>query len=198
VSTITHARLTALHLRALIVDDSDSMRELLSRLLKRIGIDSTQFADGSAALSAVLSISPDFILTDLSMAPMDGLTFTKTLRKARDERARQIPIIMVTGFTERSKLEAARDSGISAVLAKPVTATTLYNRIEEVILRPRTFLNVPSYMGPCRRRVNNPYYVGPMRRSTDNAAAAGSTAPAAAAPADAGAAPAAPGAAAKV
>jgi CheY-like chemotaxis protein len=183
VSTITHARLTALHLRALIVDDSDSMRELLSRLLKRIGIQSTQFSDGSAALNAVMSISPDFILTDLSMAPMDGLTFTKTLRKARDEKARHTPIVMITGFTERSKLEAARDAGISAVLANPVTATTLYSRIEEVMLRPRQFISQPTYIGPCRRRVNNPYYVGPMRRSTDNqgtaAAAPASETPAA-------------------
>ena len=171
MSGITHARLTALHLRALIVDDSDSMRDLLARLLKRIGITSTQFSDGSTALTGILSIAPDFILTDLSMAPMDGLTFTKQLRHSRDEKARQIPIIMITGFTERSKLEAARDSGISAVLAKPVTATTLYNRIEDVMLRPRPFVHLPNYSGPCRRRVNNPYYAGPMRRSTDGAAA---------------------------
>ena len=164
---ITHARLSALHLRALIVDDAESMRVLLCRLLKRIGIGTAEFNEGGAALAAVLSMAPDFILTDLSMTPMDGLTFTRSLRSLNEEKVRQIPIIMITGFTERSKLEAARDAGISAILAKPVTATMLYARIEEVVLRPRQFVHGPSYKGPCRRRVCNLDYAGPFRRNND-------------------------------
>jgi hypothetical protein len=74
---------------------------------------------------------------------------------------------MITGFTERSKLEAARDAGISAILAKPVTATMLYARIEEVVLRPRSFVSVGSYNGPCRRRLCNLDYSGPFRRGND-------------------------------
>ena len=164
---ITHARLSGLHLRALIVDDAESMRVLLCRLLKRIGIATAEFADGSAALSSVMSMAPDFILSDLSMAPMDGLTFTRSLRGMKDPKVRQTPIILITGYTERSRLEAARDAGISAILAKPVTATTVYVRIEEVVLRPRPFVTAPTYSGPCRRRVCTIDYAGPFRRSSD-------------------------------
>jgi CheY-like chemotaxis protein len=164
---IVHARLSALHLSALIVDDADSMRTLLCRLLKRIGITTAEFADGSAALAAARSSAPDFVLTDFSMAPMDGLAFTRALRSMKDEKMRALPIILITGYTERTTLEAARDAGVSAILAKPVTAATLYGRIEEVVTRPRPFISVQAYSGPCRRRVCNLDYKGPFRRSSD-------------------------------
>jgi len=164
---ITHARLSGLHLRAFIVDDADAMRVLLCRLLKRIGITTTEFTDGNPALAAVGETAPDFIVTDLSMAPMDGLSLTRSLRSLKDEKLRALPIILLTGYTERSNLEAARDAGVSAILAKPVTATTLYARIEDVVTKPRPFISVPSYSGPCRRRLCSLDYAGPFRRRTD-------------------------------
>jgi CheY-like chemotaxis protein len=164
---ITHARLSSLRLRALIVDDAEAMRALLTRLLKRIGVSATEFDEAGPAIAAVVNTAPDFILTDLSMGPMDGLTFTRTLRGHQSQKVRETPIILITGFTELSKLEAARDAGISAILAKPVTATTLYARIEEVVTRPRQFVSGPGYVGPCRRRICNLDYAGPYRRSAD-------------------------------
>jgi CheY-like chemotaxis protein len=158
---------TGLRLHALVVDDNENMRSLLCRLLQRVGITSLEFSDGSAALAAVPSVKPDFIVTDLTMAPMDGLTFASKLRESAEDQIRLIPIIMVTGHTERRQIEAARDHGVNEILAKPVTAAALVQRIEEIIQRPRPFVRTQTFFGPDRRRRRLPDYAGPERRKDD-------------------------------
>jgi CheY-like chemotaxis protein len=155
-------------LRVFIVDDNEHMRILLRTILRAMGVSMLyEFADGGSALAQLGTMLPDFVLTDLSMAPMDGLTFAKTLRQLPDENARVIPIIMVTGHTERRQIEAARDAGVNEILAKPINTQGLYNRIEQIIYRPRPFVRSPNYFGPCRRRQKKTDYTGPFRRKTD-------------------------------
>ena len=157
-------------LRAFIVDDNDNMRTLLRRLLNTLDVRMIfEFSDGQAALDAMPLVQPDFVLSDLSMVPMDGVSFAQAMRRSQIEQIRVMPIIMITGHTERRRIEAARDCGINEILAKPVTPASLFQRLEEIIVRPRPFIRSESYFGPCRRRQRNPYYVGPLRRATDNA-----------------------------
>jgi two-component system, chemotaxis family, chemotaxis protein CheY len=112
---------------------------------------------------------PDIIICDLNMDPIDGLEFTKMLRTANDSPGAFIPVIMMTGHTERSKVTAARDAGINELVAKPISAKTLLERIVSVIDRPRPFVKSPSYSGPCRRRGTPKDYKGPFRRRGDAA-----------------------------
>jgi DNA-binding response OmpR family regulator len=95
---------------------------------------------------------------------MNGIDFTRAVRELPDKSDCVVPIIMVTGYTERHRVEQARDAGINEILAKPVTPAALFQRIEEIVLRPRAFVRAPNYSGPCRRRRENPEYVGPWRR----------------------------------
>lgn len=144
------------------------MRTLLRTLLKAIGIRHIfEYADGAEALTKIRQTQPDFILTDLSMAPMDGLEFTRKVRQSPDDTQCVVPIIMVTGHTERGRIWAARDAGVTEILAKPITAVGLYHRIDEIVHRPRPFVKSPGYRGPCRRRKRDPDYVGPWRRAAD-------------------------------
>jgi CheY-like chemotaxis protein len=159
--------LSHLHLRAFVVDDAEAMRALLCRLLKRIDISASEYAEANVALDCIEKVMPDFILTDLSMEPMDGLTFCRKIRQSQDPQVRGTPIIMITGYAERSRVVEARDAGVNEILVKPVTAEALYSRIEDVMLRPRKFVHVPSFSGPCRRRKPNATHMGPFRRSTD-------------------------------
>jgi two-component system chemotaxis response regulator CheY len=154
---------------ALIVEDNEHMRILLRTVLKAFGLqDIHECKEGAEALRYLKLNKPDFVLTDLAMAPMDGLHFTKAVRALPDKTDCVLPIIMVTGFTERRRVEAARDAGVNQILVKPVTPAALFQRIEEIILRPRAFVRTSSYSGPCRRRHNNPDYVGPWRRKSDS------------------------------
>ncbi len=158
----------ASELCVVLVEDNEHMRSLLRTLLMAMGIRRiVEYSDGTEALAHLHETKPDFILTDLSMAPMDGLEFTRAVRHSADESLCVLPIIVVTGHTERVQIKAARDAGVTEILAKPVTATGLYQRIDEIIQRPRPFVRTPDYCGPCRRRQHNPAYTGPWRRSSD-------------------------------
>src|SRR5690349_24456723 len=89
-------------LMAFIVDDNENMRALLRRLLHVLGIRHiAEFVDGQAALQELPRLRPDFILSDLSMVPMNGVDFTKAIRHSEDQHVRVLPIIMITGHTER-------------------------------------------------------------------------------------------------
>lgn len=155
-------------LRVFIVDDNEHMRILLRTLLRALGVHMLhEFGDGGAALAHLGAVQPDFILVDLNMAPMDGLTFTRTLRRLPEGQSCVIPVVMITGHTERRRIEAARDAGVNEILAKPINTQSLFQRIEQIIYRPRPFVKSPGYIGPCRRRQKKADYAGPFRRATD-------------------------------
>ena len=155
-------------LRALVAEDNEHMRILLRALLNAVGIRRIkECADGADALAALSLFEPEFVITDLSMARMDGIEFTRAVRALPKPSLNTVPIIMVTGHTERARIEAARDAGVTELLVKPVSAQALFARIEEIVLRPRPFVRAGGYYGPDRRRHAKPNYAGPWRRATD-------------------------------
>ena len=161
------AGLATLHV--LVVDDNAHMRSIVVAILRGIGIGTVkEAADGADGLEVMRSGVPDIVITDLNMDPIDGLDFTKMVRTAKDSPFPFVPIIMMTGHTERSKVAAARDAGINELLAKPISARTLMDRIVAVVDKPRAFVKTASYVGPCRRRTETKEFSGPWRRKDDD------------------------------
>ena len=156
------------HLKALIVEDNVHMRTLLRSLLTALGINQVYEAgNGAEAFVILREKSPDLILTDLSMKPVDGIAFTREVRLSHDSPNPYVPIIMITGHTERQKVEAARDAGVTEFLAKPITAQGLFLRIAQIVERPRAFVRCAEYFGPDRRRRKDETFTGPWRRHED-------------------------------
>jgi two-component system, chemotaxis family, chemotaxis protein CheY len=159
------------NLHILVIDDNPHMRGIVVAILRGAGFTRIKEAsDGAQALDEMRTSIPDIIVCDLTMDPIDGLEFTKMLRTAPDSPNPYIPIIMMTGHTERSKVTAARDVGVNELVAKPISAKTLLERIVSVIDRPRPFVRAQSYTGPCRRRGTAEDYAGPRRRRDDQLA----------------------------
>lgn len=155
-------------LKVLIVEDNLHMRALLRSLLGTAGFREIHEAqDGSAALEVLTGRKFDFILCDLTMKPMNGLAFTREVRRSNESANPFVPIIMISGYTEQHRVETARDAGVTEFLAKPVTAQSLYARIAEIMERPRAFIRCGNYFGPDRRRKTNENYTGPWRRQDD-------------------------------
>jgi CheY-like chemotaxis protein len=155
-------------LKALIVEDNTHMRSLLRALLNSAGIkDVSEAIHGQAALEALRERKIDLVLTDLAMAPMDGLELTRHVRNDEKSSNPFVPIIMITGHTEKYRVQAARDAGVTEFLAKPVTAHNLFARITEILERPRAFVRCDSYFGPDRRRHETENYMGPWRRAEE-------------------------------
>lgn len=161
-------------LKVLIIEDKEHMRTLLRRLLSHIGVRTMHEADnGASALEMLRTVECDLILSDMEMAPMDGLEFTKRVRAASGNLNPSVPIIMISGHTERAKVEAARDAGVNEFVVKPVTVQNLISRITEIQERPRSFVRADAYSGPDRRRRQTANYAGPGRRAEDPAGTRG-------------------------
>ena len=156
------------NLKALIVEDNAHMRSLLRALLNSVGIkDVAEANNGQSAIETLRERKCDLVLSDLAMKPMDGLELTRFLRNNDHSPNPFVPIIMISGHTEKSRVQAARDAGVTEFLAKPITAHNLFARIAEIIERPRAFVRCESYFGPDRRRHQNDDYAGPWRRHDD-------------------------------
>jgi two-component system, chemotaxis family, chemotaxis protein CheY len=100
------------------------------------------------------------------MEPVNGCELTKLIRTASDSPNHYVPIIMLTAYAERSKVEAARDAGVTEFCAKPVTATELYRKVAAAINAPRSFIRTSVYFGPDRRRRKDDSYKGDERRES--------------------------------
>src|SRR6266568_1347706 len=152
-------------LRFLVIDDNVHMRRILRTLLHGFGArDVYEAEDGAAGLEGFTHYSPDVVLTDWAMPIFDGLELAQMIRQPGANANPYVPIIMLTGHSEKKRVMEARDAGITEFLAKPISATALYQRILNIVATPRPFIRTKAYFGPVRRRNVNPNYVGPERR----------------------------------
>lgn len=143
-------------LKVLLVDDNEHMRAIVGTILKGIGIVNLREArDGSEALDALRTWPADIAIVDFRMEPMDGVDLTRLVRNAADSRNPFLPIIMMTGFADRPRVEEARDSGVTELIVKPVTARAIIDRLNAVVYRPRPFVRTPDYFGPQRRGIDD-------------------------------------------
>jgi len=155
-------------MKVLIVDPNAFMRGVVADSLRRLMVTHI-----SAAASAVEAFNvgrmfkPDLIIVDWDAGRMSGLEFTREIRRNTTGIQRETPIILLAGVIDHDQLMSARQSGINEFLLKPVSAQGVLSRVEEVVLRPRKFIDSRNYVGPCRRRKDDPNYAGPWRRLTD-------------------------------
>jgi CheY-like chemotaxis protein len=113
--------------RILVVDDDDSMRELIRIHLSSAGYEVQTAADAISAGYMVLANPPDLILTDVSMPHMDGFEFIAALKA--DATLPRIPVIFLTSVEDG--LERGKQLGAAGYLTKPVRADKLLAMVAE-------------------------------------------------------------------
>lgn len=153
-------------LKVLVADDSRPMRTLIKSFLFGFGVkEMLEAADANEAYDEVKNGEPDIVITDWRMPPTDGLDLVKKIRMDLDSPNPYLPVIMLTGFTELHRVKQARDAGVTAFLAKPISAAALYRRLCTVIDDQRPFVRVGEFFGPDRRaRHRTEPYMGTERR----------------------------------
>ncbi len=150
----------------LLADDNAHMRTIVSAVLKSIGVKHLREASNGAEALAILRDWPaDVAMVDFRMEPIDGVEFTRLVRTAKDSTNTFLPIIMLTGYADRTRVIEARDAGVTELIVKPVTAQAVIARLNAVIFHPRPFIRTEAYFGPDRRRSAGAEYHGPERRS---------------------------------
>lgn len=152
-------------IRVMVVDDNQHMIHIIKTILSGFGLKSVREArDPAEAFDAFKSEPIDIIIVDFLMNILDGIDFIRLVRTGEDSPNPFVPIIMLTAYSERSKVLAARDAGVSEFCCKPVTANEMLRKLTSVIEQPRPFVKTSSYFGPDRRRRATPGYEGPERR----------------------------------
>lgn len=116
--------------RILVVDDNDSIRKLLQKMLETLGYEIETASDGFEALSKLV-FDIDLILLDILMPGMDGFEVVKAVRK--QAATRDIPIIMVTGLSSREDRIRAVELGANDFISKPVDMTELKARTASLL-----------------------------------------------------------------
>lgn len=165
--------MTAGLVTALVVDDNHHMRHIVKEMLRSLGVKLIEEAsNGAEAFEVLRGKLIDLAVVDVSMNVLDGIEFLQMLRKSSDSPNPYLPVIALTAHTERSKVIALRDAGVTEVMAKPISAKVFMDRLNATILRPRSFVRTATYFGPDRRRQNDPKFKGPWRRKNDEAQAA--------------------------
>jgi len=119
-------------IKTLVVDDSATARNFISRVLRNIGIENiTQAENGKEAIQAMQTDYFDLLVTDYNMPEMDGQELIKYVRENSTQGS--IPIIMVTSETDESRLSAVRQSGVSAICDKPFETSSVLSLLQQVL-----------------------------------------------------------------
>lgn len=161
-------------LSVLIVEDSPFIRSLLASSLKLLGVGQVSLAeDGGSAIDFLKKVhadpvragvmSIDLVLTNWDMSPVDGAMLLRWIRRHKESPDRFLPVLMITGYSDRERVMEARELGAHEVLTKPFSVKTLCEKITQVVLRNRQFVHTKSYFGPDRRRQAQ-FFSGSERR----------------------------------
>lgn len=115
----------------LAVDDSVSMRQMVSFTLKGAGHEVIEAGDGAIALKAAKTKKVDLVLTDVNMPNMDGVTLVRELRALPTYKF--TPILMLTTESGDNKKQEGKTAGATGWLVKPFNPEQLLATIKKVL-----------------------------------------------------------------
>lgn len=116
--------------KVLTVDDSRTMRDMVSFTLRGAGYDVVEAPDGQAAMTAIAAAKVDLVITDLNMPVMDGLTLIRKLRAIPTHRS--LPILMLTTEADEKKKAEGRSAGATGWIVKPFNPDKLISVVQKV------------------------------------------------------------------
>ena len=115
-------------MKVLIVDDSNTMRQIIRRSLGKIGVeDIVEANNGKKAVDAASAESPELIFMDWNMPEMSGIDAVRAIR----ESGNKVPIVMVTTEAEKRRVLEAIQAGINDYLVKPFTPDALCEKAQK-------------------------------------------------------------------
>jgi two-component system, chemotaxis family, chemotaxis protein CheY len=115
----------------LAVDDSASMRQMVSFTLKHAGYHVIEAADGAQALNFARNNVVNLVLTDVNMPEMDGITLVRELRQL--EAYKYVPMLMLTTEAGQDRKQQGKEAGATGWLVKPFNPEKLLATIAKVL-----------------------------------------------------------------
>jgi CheY-like chemotaxis protein len=118
-------------LNALVLEDDESVRSLISKLLEADGFKVEAVADGLQGLMKLETVTPDIVICDMMMPNLDGLTFTKAIKK--HQNTKEIPVIFVTAKTDARAFTDGMAAGARFYLGKPFKHEELMAKVYKAL-----------------------------------------------------------------
>jgi two-component system chemotaxis response regulator CheY len=141
-------------LKVLVVDDEPGTRKVTRALLQAIGVREIYEAnDGFAGIDAICARAPHIVILDWEMPGFNGPQFVRTVRSPGAFPLPDLPIIMLTGHSERYRVIEAMRLGVNEYLLKPVSSSALLARVVSILARPRRMVKQGEYYGPEPRKL---------------------------------------------
>ena len=120
---------------ALIVDDSEASRALLSRQVARLGVPHRAVASGADALDALSHrVRYTSVLLDLDMPDMDGFEVAAAIRASSDPRVARIPIVALANQIDQDLAARCRAATMDGLLSKPVDLSELRDQFDRLLV----------------------------------------------------------------
>ena len=116
----------------MIVDDSASLRQVVSIALKGAGYDTIEACDGKDALAKLNNKKINLIISDVNMPNMDGITFVKELKKL--PKFKFTPVIMLTTESQADKKAQGKAAGAKAWVVKPFQPAQMLTAVGKLVL----------------------------------------------------------------
>ena len=120
--------MTSTEYTILIVDDEEQVRKNIVAYLKLTYTNILEASNGYEAYNIYKKESLDLMITDIQMPKMDGLTLIETIRKENTD----LPIVVISAYTDKDKLLRAVKLGLVDYVVKPIARNTLNNLIDKV------------------------------------------------------------------
>ncbi len=117
--------------RILAVDDSSSVRQMVSFTLRKAGYEVAEAVDGKDGLGKASAGKFDLIITDLNMPNMDGIQMITAVRKLPG--CSFLPILMLTTESQAEKKDAGRKAGATGWIVKPFNAEQLISVVQKLV-----------------------------------------------------------------
>jgi DNA-binding response OmpR family regulator len=127
------------HARILIVEDDDSARALLRRVLERHGLEVLESADAAGALRQLFSARPDMVVLDLHLPDLAGQALLERIRELTD-----VPVMVVTAECDESTCVTTLRAGADDFISKPFGVQELLARVEALLRRTPTTDDGPA------------------------------------------------------
>jgi CheY-like chemotaxis protein len=127
--------------------------------------------DATGVMQALSNQKIDVLICDGRLPPHGGLKATHAIRRNPENENRTVPILLMTSDTREVTIKTARDVGASMVIAKPLSPSSLYDRLAWVAFNNRPFIDTETYFGPDRRFKIEGYPGGVGRRKSDDVSA---------------------------
>jgi two-component system chemotaxis response regulator CheY len=123
--------MTTMAKTALIVDDSVTMRQMVSFTLRQAGFETVEAGDGHAALGELQARTFQLVITDLNMPQLDGVGL---IRAARQQPAHRFtPILMLTTESQAAKRQEGKAAGATGWVVKPFDPEKLLEIVAKVV-----------------------------------------------------------------